>query len=233
MNYYSYELNRLGYEEIDPMNFYRDVFPNGELATHKDDKKEYETGKYSAIAIAIENTNDNGKKRKVKRYTITDELDNLDLLMYSDDFCFMSPISYAGKNRNSTNARNMYALCIEIDNLQIKSKKTSVTTDKYNVAYNAKENCYYEYEYVGLKNLIKMFKDYIPLPTYIVSSGTGIHLYYVFEQAIPLFPNIAKEIEKYKRALTKKLWCKKLQGHITKTIFSMKVFFKVFASLAH
>lgn len=212
MNYYSYELERLGYEELDPMEFYRDVFPEGELATQKDDPKDYETGKYSAIAIEIENEDkSNGKKRKVKRYTITDELDNLDLLMYSDDFCFMSPISYAGKNRNSTNARFMYALCIEVDNLQIKFLRSYYTkTGKHNEVYDSKKKRYSEYEYTGLNNLIKMFKDYIPLPTYIVSSGTGIHLYYVFEQAIPLFPNIAKKIEKYKRALTKKIWCKKV-----------------------
>ena len=43
---------------------------------------------------------------------------------------------------------------------------------------------------------MSMFDDKVPRPTYIVSSGTGIHLYYVFKEAIPMFPNIVKEIDK-------------------------------------
>lgn len=50
------------------------------------------------------------------------------------------------------------------------------------------------------------------MPTYIVSSGTGLHLYYVFEKSIMLFPNVVKQLQKYKRELTRILW----QGYITK-----------------
>ena len=37
-------------------------------------------------------------------------------------------------------------------------------------------------------------------------SGSGLHLYYVLERPIPLFPNIVKELEKYRRRLTWQLW---------------------------
>ncbi|MEG1132406.1 MAG: hypothetical protein RSD77_08805, partial [Romboutsia sp.] len=54
--------------------------------------------------------------------------------------------------------------------------------------------------------------DRIPMPTYIVSSGTGLHLYYVFEKSIMLFPNVVKQLQKYKKELTRIIW----QGYITK-----------------
>ena len=123
MNYYSYELDRLGFESVDPLDFYRDVFPVGELAPQRK-QDDYRDGEYAAIAICVTNDKKSDGTRKVKRYTITDDFDTLDLLMYSDDFCFMSPISYAGKNRTSINARFMYSLCVELDNLCIQTHKT-------------------------------------------------------------------------------------------------------------
>ena len=84
--------------EIEPKDFYRLVFPEGELEA----EGEYTDGKYNAIAVAVgEDTSQN--KPKAKRYTVTDELGKIDLLTASDDFCIMSPISYAGKSRKSEN----------------------------------------------------------------------------------------------------------------------------------
>lgn len=211
MNYYAYELERLGYESVDPLDFYREVFPEGELAPQRE-KDDYRDGEYSAIAICVTNDKKPNGSRKVKRYTVTDDFDTLDLLMYSDDFCFMSPISYAGKNRTSTNARFMYALCVELDNLCVKKHNTEKPKEEtYNIRYNKNTGEYEKYEYVGLHNLIKMFEnDKLPKPTYVAASGTGLHLYYIFNKPIALFPNIVKEIEKYKRELTKRIWNKKV-----------------------
>lgn len=211
MNYYSYELDRLRYEEVSPLDFYRDIFPEGSLAEQKDNKEEYEVGKYSGIAICVTNKIKNNGKRLIKRYTITDDLDNIDLLTYSDDFCFMSPIVYAGKSRESKNARYMHALCVEIDNLRVIKKRCAADKkNNYNVRYNKEQGIYEEYTYVGLKYLLDNFESKFPRPTYVVASGTGIHLYYVFKDPIALFPNIAKEVSKFKTALTKRLWDKKI-----------------------
>ena len=40
----------------------------------------------------------------------------------------------------------------------------------------------------------------MPRPTYLISSGTGLHLYYVFEKPIPMFKNIVEQLEKLKKA---------------------------------
>lgn len=62
---------------------------------------------------------------------------------------------------------------------------------------------------MGLMNLWDghiMNAERLPKPTYIVSSGTGLHLYYVFEQAIPLFDNIVKQLQALKHELTEMMW---------------------------
>lgn len=46
----------------------------------------------------------------------------------------------------------------------------------------------------------------IPKPTFIVVSGSGIHLYYVFEEPIPLFPHIKLQLKSMKYALTSRIW---------------------------
>ena len=45
-----------------------------------------------------------------------------------------------------------------------------------------------------------------PVPNYVVMSGHNIHLYYVFEYAIPLYPNIKLQLKELKFALTRKIW---------------------------
>lgn len=52
-----------------------------------------------------------------------------------------------------------------------------------------------------------------PVPNYVVMSGHNIHLYYVFEYAIPLYPNIKMQLKELKFALTRKIW-----NHYTTTI---------------
>lgn len=169
---------RKRFEPVEPMTFYREIFPVGEL----DEFEAMTKGKYTGIALEIEKKKNDKGKPLVKRYTVTDELDEIDGLMNSKNFCVLAPISYIGKSRKSENARIMYALCVELDNL--------IAED-------------------GLERLINQWServDWIPRPTYTVASGTGLHLYYLFEQGIPLFPNVVKELMKYKRELTEKIW---------------------------
>lgn len=169
---------RKRFEPIEPMAFYREIFPEGEL----DESGAMTKGKYTGIALEIDKKTNSKGKLFVKRYTVTDELDEIDLLLSSEHFCVIAPISYIGKSRKSENARIMYALCVELDNL--------IAED-------------------GLERLINQWServDWIPRPTYTVASGTGLHLYYLFEKGISLFPNVVKELMKYKRELTEKIW---------------------------
>lgn len=99
-------------EEIAPKEFYRRLFPIGELERHGETGT---TGKYNAVAVKL--TQVNGET-KARRYVVTDELDVLDNLLESKDFIIISPISYAGKSRRSENARYIYAIAIDLDGIE-------------------------------------------------------------------------------------------------------------------
>lgn len=174
------------YEELEPVEFYRLVFGTGELQ----EQGIYGDGKFNAIAVEVTNTLKKNGKPVVKRHTITDDLLKIDELCERDNFCLMSPISYVGKERNSDNARVLYALAIDLDGIKIKNDTP-----------------------VGLYDLIHQMKEVerLPVPSVIVSSGTGIHLYYIFNEPINLYPNVVKQLQKYKRELTRLLW----HGYIT------------------
>ena len=167
------------FEEVHYMDFYRDIFPVGSF----EERGEYEDGKYNGIAIAIEK----GSKR-AKRMTITDDLDMIADMAGSNDFCLMSPISYAGKSRKSSNARFMYALAIDLDGM------------------TERKHWDFFMEQINRGHEMLQFVWGLPRPTYLVFSGSGIHIYYVFKQPIPMFKNIVEELEKLKRRLTWQAW---------------------------
>lgn len=167
------------FEEVSPKEFYRDIFPEGEL------QEKGVTGdmRYNAIAIEVLPADD---KKNTRRYTITDDLDMVDELITHKNFILLSPISYVGKSRDAANARFIYALAIDLDGV---NKETNMV------------DLFHQIEYA----------EFLPRPTYIVSSGNGLHIYYVFKEPIPCFKNITDQLSKLKHNLTKKLW----NGYIT------------------
>lgn len=172
-----------GFNEIDYKSFYRDVFPVGSFER----QGRYEDAKPNGVIVEVTNERIDGKQ-KILRHTLTDDLDKLDEVVGRDNFCIMSPISYIGKNRQSKNARFLYAIAIDLDGV---NAGTGFNFLMEQIEHGA--------EMIG-------FIWGLPKPTYIVSSGTGLHLYYIFEQPIPLFRNIVEELEKLKRRLTWQAW---------------------------
>lgn len=167
------------FREVECMDFYRDVFPVGSF----EEKGIYEKGKYNGVAVSIHPGDD-----LVKRFLITDDLQELKKLMGTNDFCLMSPISYVGRSRKSANARFMYALAIDLDGME------------------TMKNWEFFMEQINRGHEMLSFVWGIPRPTYLISSGTGIHIYYVFEKQIPMFRNIVEQLEVLKRRLTWQAW---------------------------
>lgn len=167
------------FREVECMDFYRDVFPVGSF----EEKGIYEKGKYNGVAVSIHPGDD-----LVKRFLITDDLQELKQLMGTNDFCLMSPISYVGRSRKSANARFMYALAIDLDGM------------------DTMKNWEFFMEQINRGHEMLSFVWGIPRPTYLISSGTGIHIYYVFEKQIPMFRNIVEQLEVLKRRLTWQAW---------------------------
>lgn len=186
MNILADELVKM-YEEVPPMEFYREVFPEGELDEYRENPEQREEHRYTGIIVEVTDEKKKNGKPRIKRYTVTDDLDEIDGVIWGNNFCVLAPISYVGKSRKSENARVMYGLVVELDNLLVGKDGTQK----------------------GLKNLIGQWSEkthWIPRPTYTVASGNGLHLYYLFEQGIPLFPNVVKGLQAYKRELTRMIW---------------------------
>ena len=114
---------RNSFPSVSPMSFYRGIFPEGEL----EKKGERVTGKYCGIIVEITGDRKPDGKRKIKRYSITDELDAVQKVISSDNFCLCSPISYAGKQRTADHARMVYALAIDVDKIRMKPDRRHIT----------------------------------------------------------------------------------------------------------
>lgn len=171
------------YEELDPMAFYRELFPVGSFQS----KGIYEKGSYNGILLAVPPEKRPDGSMKIRRYTVTDDLEAIAEAIGSDDFVLMAPISYAGKERTAENARFMFALAVDLDRIRYKSGSP-----------------------VGLRNLLErhIADDVrrIPKPSFVVSSGTGVHVYYVLEKPIALFEDTAKQLQAFKHDLTDLIW---------------------------
>lgn len=165
------------YPEVTALEFYRDLFPQGVL----DERGKLTKGKYAGVAICVDDDN------KAKRYTICDDLEPLPQILKGNEFVIVSPVSYAGRAPKQVYARELFAVCFDVDGIVIDE-------DNYPI---------------GLVDLIHQMKsehDYLPLATYIVSSGTGIHVYYFLDKPIRLYSQTMKQLFSLRAELTKKIW---------------------------
>ena len=169
-----------GYRSVCALDFYDDIFRD-ELEEHRL-PEDYRSGEYAGIAVERIPTNDS-KKYRGKRVTVTEgNMELYDLIERSENFCMIAPVSYIGKQRTNKNARYLFALVIEIDDIEPK---------------NGIDELFYSWR---RKNLT------MPQPTYVVCSGTGLHLYFVFERPIPLFRNVFEQLTEVKKHFTMLFW---------------------------
>ena len=162
--------------EATPYEFYRDLFGSGRLQA-VDGKAD---GRYSGIAVSVPSTG-----RGVRRFLLGDALDNLKNAIGSNDFTVIAPISYVGKHRNGVSARELYAICFDLDGLIVSNSG----------------------EQYGLLNFFtRVEQGYLPLPTYTVASGTGVHLYYFLTEPLRIFPSVLERLDLFRRQLTELIW---------------------------
>ena len=113
-----------------------------------------------------------------KQWVVDDSLEKLDKVV-GDEFGLIPPISFYGKSHTKKNAHELYAVAIDID-------------------------------YVGkqqLKNLLKQFGNGVQLrPTYLVSSGRGVHAYYFLKEPVQLYHNLEDTLAALKEAFIRRLW---------------------------
>lgn len=169
-------------EQIGTYEFYREIFPVGTFER----KGHYEDSKPNGVAVTIPEKRGllNGialeleGEGRARRHTITDDLDILEELC-DTDFTIISPISYFGKRRTGKLARYLYALVFDLDGVGMPQLRDV---------------------------LHQMNKDILPRATFIVNSGTGLHLYYVLSEPVPMYPQNQKYLKELKYSLTRQIW---------------------------
>ena len=165
---------------VDPHSFYSSIFRG-----YLDITDAFSKGAYTGIVTQIHS---NGDKRVVHRYSITDgliELDNLIKSSTAQDFSFLAPISYCGKRATAEASRFLFAFAIDLDDLVVSDD--GVPTGLYNLFY-------------------QLYDNQLPEPTYLVSSGTGVHLYYVFDDPIPLWQDNKILLSAIRKKLVQRIW---------------------------
>lgn len=120
-------------------------------------------------------------KDRYIRETVTDEHNQIEDLV-NHEFVIMNGLSYFGNERTMKNATLMYAMIFDIDGLSDLNKLNNLISHVMGVT------------------------DINPRPTYLVNSGHGVHLYYVFKEPIPLYNHLKEPLKKMKYHLTSRLW---------------------------
>ena len=96
------------------------------------------------------------------------------------DFAIVNGLTYFGRKNLSAAAHKMYAMIFDLDGV----------TDS------------------TLNNFLSgaILAGAYPVPNYVALSGHGIHLYYLMEEPVPLYPNLKIQLKELKYTLIQKMW---------------------------
>lgn len=165
------------FTEVNGYDFYRDIFPNCE------NEGELNTDFSKPNAIYLYTDEEKGKKRR--RIMLQDKWEH-DYTEYveGNEGTLCGGLSYRGRANKLEHAQQINALIIDLDGVGLNEIR-----NLFAFCSAPKDNTYA-----------------CPMPTYVVASGLGLHLYYVFKEPIDLFSNIKLQMKTLKYALTFKLW---------------------------
>lgn len=135
-------------------------------------------GDYKANPIAY--YRNEGAKNGHYRIMFEDTFEETLAELQKADFCIINGLTYFGRKNVQSHASKMFAMIFDLD---------GVTDKTLNAFLNG-----------------AFVADAYPVPNYIVLSGHGVHLYYLFETPIPLYPNLKIQLKEFKYALTDRLW---------------------------
>lgn len=188
--------------------FYRDVFPVGslqpgpevrgdgrghgiavevlgEVRTRRREDGEWSTERSGQTYVTTRSTGVSYERPASRRVYIDDDLAAVSSLAASsrehNSFVFASPVSYWGRARTAANARELYALVVDLDGVGI-------------------EECR------ALLAHARIDSGPVPPPSALVLSGTGLHVWYLLDRPVPLRPYAVPGLQELKRTLTDSVW---------------------------
>lgn len=170
------------YDEVQGSDFYLDLFPDNENS----DEMVQDYSKPSAVYLYYDDewVRENSKRRLRRRKMTADtwEEDYLSFI-HGNGHALCGGITYRGNKNRLQHAQGMNALILDLDNVRPNNLRIFLArlTDEYSLKL-------------------------IPRPTYVVASGTGLHVYYVFDEPIELFPYVKEQLKGLKYELTDLIW---------------------------
>ena len=175
-----YEYLSAQFEQVGGCEFYRELFPDNEKTG--EDNRDF----FKPNAVYLYSDENRPKNRKLRRRIMLDDVWEQDYMEFVEQnpLTLCSGLAYRGMANKLKNAQRMNALIFDLDGVGVGE----------------------------LRNLFLRFGGdpqrvrRLPMPTFLVLSGNGLHLYYVFEEPIDLYPNIKIQLKSLKYDLTFRIW---------------------------
>ena len=172
------------FPEASPPEFYRDLFPEGSLAASYGVK-----GSYCALVGRVRR--DSGGRERTEWGTVTDDLSAILGTAGSEGpgEALVPPASYAGTRPLLRFAHELFAVVIGLGELRTSPDGSPV----------------------GLEDLLYQMEDvperaaYLPTPTYVVSNGAGLDLYYLLAEPVRLLPKACEALRALRHALARRV----------------------------
>lgn len=168
------------YPEIDGYNFYRDIFPDNENAGELHEDFSHPN------AIYLYKDEQDPKRRALRRRIMLNDTWEEDYTEFVEEnpMTLCSGLTYHSRANRLKDAQCMNALIFDLDG----------------VGLNEIQSLFLRFG--GDPNELRR----LPMPTYLVASGSGLHIYYVFDKPIDLYPNIKLQLKSLKYDLTFRMW---------------------------
>lgn len=160
-----------------PLSLYADVFRLGDGFIQREGEP---PGSFKANPLIIGHSG--GEGGRMHRKIMFEDTFAETLAEFQDmDWAFMSTCTYFGRSNSAERQSKLYALVFDIDGVEDSNLNNF------------------------LNSALSEAPAY-PVPQHIVLSGHGVHLYYVLEEPLDLYPNIKTQVKELKYALTRRLW---------------------------
>lgn len=175
--------------EVSAMDVYRDMFFLGDGKIQCKYERGIIDGGDSYKANPIGYYKNEGEKHGHYRVFFEDTFEETLAELQAADFSILNGLTYFGRKNLSEHASKMYAMIFDIDGVSDKRLWELFAAARLD---DLDENGH--------------ARDLFPRPQYLIFSGSGLHLYYLFDKPIPLFPYTKLQLKELKYAITTRLW---------------------------
>ncbi len=172
------EYLRSQFDQVAPMEYYRDMFPSGSFEWSSADHTpgvDSITRRPNGLMSVL---NDPEFRGRSYNRIIFDDLGEIESNL-DREFVLIAPVGYSGRRRLSKYAYQIFGFVFDLDNVGVDQIKDL---------------------------LFEMENKILPQATYVVNSGTGLHVVYLFETPVPALPQYYESLNRLKQDLSNMIW---------------------------